>query len=89
MLSTMAARHMVAVESFLGPSRLMHGKTSSADTSTQLFFYHVTHITLLSPFHVATDNTANSNYSNFPSVSFHIFQFTVLQLILQFYLPHL
>ena len=45
---------MVSVESFLSPPpRLMYSSTSSADTSTQLLFYHTTHITLLRPFHVA------------------------------------
>ena len=68
MLVTMANRHVVYVESFLSPSSLMHSSTSGADTSTQLLFYHTTHITLLRPFHVAA-GSANWSYSNLPSVS--------------------
>jgi hypothetical protein len=43
---TVATRHMGSVQPFLSPSRLMHGSTSSADTSTQSLFYHTTHITV-------------------------------------------
>jgi len=53
MLGTMATGHMVSVESFLSPSMLMHSSTPSADTSTQTLFYHMPHVTLLRPFHVA------------------------------------
>jgi len=52
----------------------MHSSTSSADTSTQLLFYHMTHITLLRPFHVAAGSATEAIpicHQSVPHLSVH------------------